>query len=97
VVAYMLTSWDDASIAPGAEYLPEIFERVYAVESLALSYSVFLKLGSDDQLQFIFYSLSDAGLPPLKCYAAHLAFEAIRNSGEEFANNILRDCMDGRE
>jgi hypothetical protein len=93
VVAYLLNSWSDADTVPGAQELPIIFEQVYKVKSPALSYSIIVELSTGRDLQFIFYSTSDAGYAPLKCYALDLAVEASRKPGEEFINNALRECM----
>ncbi|MVO16211.1 hypothetical protein GO984_10340 [Rhodobacteraceae bacterium CY05] len=93
-VVYLLDSWSAAQNAPGAQELPYIFERVYQVKSPALAHGTYIELNDGRFLQFIFYSLSDGGYAPLKCFALHLAIEIKRELGDEFQNNTFSDCTE---
>lgn len=90
-IAYFLTSWSDAPYAPGAQQMSEIFELVYRAESPNVALTITVFRGNRRQHRFYFYSLLDAGFPPLACYARHLATEITRVSGDEFENNYLQD------
>ena len=97
VVVYLLDSWSSAANAPGFQDLAPVFERVAKVTSPAVSHSMFVKMADGRDIQFIFYSTSDTGYAPLKCFAADIAIEAHRTPGDEFENHSLTDCMNSPE
>ncbi|WP_300038749.1 hypothetical protein [uncultured Roseobacter sp.] len=92
LIVYMLDNWDAASDAPGANEFPQIFSGLEKLDETAVSYSAWATFSSGHSIRFIFYSLRDAGYPPLRCFASHLAFEADRAVGQDFKNNALVDC-----
>ena len=95
LIAYLLDNWGAASDAPGASELPKIFSGLEKLDETAVSYSTWATFSSGHSIRFIFYSLSNAGYPSLRCLASHLAFEADRAVGEDFKNNALVDCQAG--
>lgn len=93
VVTYLLDNWNVANIAPGAKELPFVFAGVYKVKSPAVRHSKIATLRGGREINFVFYSTSDTGYAPLKCFALDLAVEAGRKAGELFDNKALVNCM----
>lgn len=97
VVVYLLDSWSSAANAPGFQDLAQVFERVAKVASPAVSHGLFVRMADGRDIQFIFYSTSDTGYAPLKCFAADIAVEANRTPGDEFEKHSLTNCMNSPE
>lgn len=92
VFIYLLDSWEVLDEAPFSDELPLLFDEVRAIKKPAISVTSFVSFNDSVERKFIFYSIIDAGSPPLECFARDIALRAGHEKGYEVSHDTLVDC-----